>query len=165
MIVLSFSFHSLLNIEDAEQRQAYQESDVHPPRMRTTSRNSNSNQNNKRSQDPRHEPHLKRALISNAIALLQILINALTASDDIPTRSEVIIGSCLVVAPLNLVVDEPARESAIEIESVGLVEPGDVPVVLEEDFCEHGVDVADAFNASVEGFYVPLEDVEGSLGV
>ena len=104
-------------------------------------------------QNPNHNPRLKRALISNAITLLQILINPLTARDS------------LTVASSNLVVDKSAQETAVEVKSVGLVEPGNVPVVLEEEFCEDGVDFADALNASTQGFEFLLEDVKGSLGV
>jgi hypothetical protein len=92
-------------------------------------------------------------------------MNPLPTPNNVPNRSEVIVGPSLVIASFNLVIDEPARETAVEVESVGLVEPGDVPVVFNENFGEHGVNVADAFDASAQGSEVLLEDVERSLGV
>jgi hypothetical protein len=70
-----------------------------------------------------------------------------------------------MVASLNLVIGELARETAEEVESVRLVEAGHIPSVLEEDLCEHGVDVADALDAPAQRFDVGAESVDGSPGV
>ena len=60
-----------------------------------------------------------------------------------------VVAPCYLVTSRNLTIDEEAQDPTADVDTVWLVAPGDVPFVLDEDFCEHSVNTADVFDSSV----------------
>jgi hypothetical protein len=78
----------------------------------------------------------------------RIGVQNFAACDDNFKRSEGIVSARAIVASSDAVADEPAYKGVVEVKSLKLVEPEQITSYIDEDPCEDGVNVANAFNTS-----------------